>query len=118
MDHVQMLIEAGADINAVDKLLGRTALMDAVKEGHIEVVQTLIERGADVNIEDRWDTTALDEAKDEKIERLIRNAKKIRAEYLKNHPQTSLRKTLTAASKQSKKVSTKKKAPVKKQKTR
>ena len=47
---VQALIEAGADVNYVDKD-GDTALMAAASEGHTEIVKLLVEKGANVNQE-------------------------------------------------------------------
>src|SRR5579863_4847799 len=42
---VRLLIDAGADVNAVTEL-GRTLLHDAVSFGNSEIVQLLLERGA------------------------------------------------------------------------
>lgn len=47
--HVEMLLEAGADVNATEKD-GGTALTIAVAHGHTEVVRVLLRWGADVNI--------------------------------------------------------------------
>ncbi|HCB64282.1 MAG TPA: hypothetical protein DEP20_02795, partial [Fusobacteria bacterium] len=44
----ELLIDKGADVNAVDKW-GGTALMYAAENGHKEVCQLLIEKGAEVN---------------------------------------------------------------------
>ena len=49
LDIFNMLIKAGADINAIDKD-SWTPLHYAVKNNHIEIVNLLIEAGADVNI--------------------------------------------------------------------
>jgi ankyrin repeat protein len=49
IDEVKKLIEAGADINAVDKN-GITALQRASSWGRSDVVKMLIEAGADVNV--------------------------------------------------------------------
>ncbi len=43
---VQMLIEAGAELNTSD-LHGWTALMEAAQKGHLQVVDLLLTAGAD-----------------------------------------------------------------------
>jgi len=48
-----------ADVNARERLYGRTALMIAAAAGHGEVVDLLIEAGADVNLADLEGSTAL-----------------------------------------------------------
>uniref|UniRef100_A0A8C4WHE5 Ankyrin repeat and EF-hand domain containing 1 n=1 Tax=Gopherus evgoodei TaxID=1825980 RepID=A0A8C4WHE5_9SAUR len=45
-------LERGADPNAINLATGRTALMEAAREGVIEVVRGILERGGDVNIFD------------------------------------------------------------------
>lgn len=49
---VQLLLEAGADVNHSAARLGVTALQAAVVGGHVEIARKLIEAGADVNAED------------------------------------------------------------------
>jgi len=44
----KLLVEYGADVNAVD-VDGNTALMDAANFGHLNVVKFLVEHGANVN---------------------------------------------------------------------
>jgi ankyrin repeat protein len=48
-----------ADVNARERLYGRTALMIAAAEGHLEVVRLLVEAGSDFNIVDAEGSTAL-----------------------------------------------------------
>jgi ankyrin repeat protein len=48
-----------ADVNARDRLYGRTALMIAAAEGHADVVPLLVEAGSDLNIVDEEGSTAL-----------------------------------------------------------
>ncbi|NWI11268.1 ANKE1 protein, partial [Crypturellus soui] len=45
-------LERGADPNATNPATGRTALMEAAREGVIEVVRAILERGGDVNVFD------------------------------------------------------------------
>ena len=55
---VQVLIEAGADVNAEDNY-GQTALIVATALGHTDAVRALIEAGADVNARSKQGATAL-----------------------------------------------------------
>ena len=48
-----------ADVNARERLYGRTALMVAAVEGHLDVVRLLVEAGSDANIVDAEGSTAL-----------------------------------------------------------
>ena len=48
-----------ADVNARDRLYGRTALIIAAVEGHLEIVRMLVEAGSDLNIVDAEGSTAL-----------------------------------------------------------
>lgn len=53
-EYVVALVEAGADVNCIDKLLNRTPLMAALewtyKENRLDVARYLVEAGADVSI--------------------------------------------------------------------
>ena len=51
-DAVRVLLDAGANVNAVASVDGSTALIFAVYGGTTEIVSTLIEAGADVNLAD------------------------------------------------------------------
>ena len=48
-----------ADVNARERLYGRTALIIAAVEGHLEVARMLVEAGSDLNIVDAEGSTAL-----------------------------------------------------------
>jgi ankyrin repeat protein len=48
-----------ADVNARERLYGRTALMIAAAEGHLDVVRLLVEAGSDLNTVDAEGSTAL-----------------------------------------------------------
>src|SRR5205085_12047373 len=54
----RLLIEAGADVNAVDAT-GMTPLMHAVTGGNLRVVRFLLEQGADIEFKGDCGTTAL-----------------------------------------------------------
>lgn len=54
----ELLIEAGADVNAQD-IAGNTALMGVCFKGFNDIVQFLIEKGADVNLKNKVGGTAL-----------------------------------------------------------
>lgn len=56
---VELLLDAGADVDAQGTLEGFTALMTAAAEGQLEVVELLLERGADPSLEDVDGDTAL-----------------------------------------------------------
>lgn len=94
---IKMLIEHGANINAQDKE-DKTPLIKPIYDGHTKTVKTLIELGADVNIKDLWGQSALSCADNLIIKRLIKNANKVRADYLKKQSKGSLRKTLKSSS--------------------
>jgi hypothetical protein len=49
LEIAQLLIEAGANVNAAKTDDGTTALMLASEKGHLEIAQLLVERGANVN---------------------------------------------------------------------
>lgn len=57
-DIVDLLLAAGADINAVDEN-GRSALLRSIVNGRLTMAQKLIEAGADVTLRSRVGTTAL-----------------------------------------------------------
>lgn len=58
-DIVEMLLEAGADIEHRNDQ-GETALISAAQNGHKEIVQMLLDAGANVNQENADGETALD----------------------------------------------------------
>ncbi|XP_051831881.1 ankyrin repeat and EF-hand domain-containing protein 1 isoform X1 [Antechinus flavipes] len=51
-DVCMRLLEKGANPNAINSSTGRTALMEAAREGEIDVVRGILERGGDVNAYD------------------------------------------------------------------
>ncbi|XP_036608522.1 ankyrin repeat and EF-hand domain-containing protein 1 [Trichosurus vulpecula] len=51
-DVCMRFLEKGANPNAINSSTGRTALMEAAREGEIDVVRGILERGGDVNAYD------------------------------------------------------------------
>ncbi|HVQ16716.1 MAG TPA: ankyrin repeat domain-containing protein, partial [Vicinamibacterales bacterium] len=49
VETVKLLVEAGANVNAVEKFRGQTALMLAAVENHADIVQALIAAGGQIN---------------------------------------------------------------------
>ena len=56
-ERVKILLDAGADINALDRY-GQTALMRAAHQGHTEVVRLLAQRGANLDHAAKYRLTA------------------------------------------------------------
>ena len=61
IEAIQVCLEAGVDINAVDGR-GQTALYGAALQGYDEVVKFLVAHGAKIDIKDSRGFTALDAA--------------------------------------------------------
>mgnify|MGYP001597423749 CR=1 FL=1 len=59
----KLLIEKGADVNAVSNSNGWTPLKWAVCDGYLDIVRLLIEKGVDVNTKDNFGKTPLSWAK-------------------------------------------------------
>ncbi|XP_054477801.1 B-cell lymphoma 3 protein homolog [Anoplopoma fimbria] len=62
IDLARMLLDAGADINAMDIKSGQSPLMHAVESNNADMVHFLIERGCDVNSQSYSRNTALHSA--------------------------------------------------------
>ena len=60
---VELLIDAGADIDAVDGHLGYTSLMKAADKTRVRVAKLLVEKGADINAKSKYGRTALELAR-------------------------------------------------------
>ncbi len=58
-DILELLVDGGADINAVHGYGNITALMGVARNGNIDGVKFLVEKGADINIKDEYGATAL-----------------------------------------------------------
>jgi ankyrin repeat protein len=59
---VSILLDRGADVNAVDGTTGRTALHEAAEHGNLSTVEILLESGAEVDAKDIWGWTPLHRA--------------------------------------------------------
>ena len=87
-DMAQMLLEAGADVNAHDEArIGSTALHIAAANGTPEMVQLLLQYGADPNIPGGMGLTARDQAEGRK------RPDGIRVQELLEHPPRRPRKS-------------------------
>lgn len=58
-----LLLRAGADVNATKRSNGYTALMVAAEDSSAEILRRLIAAGADVNARNKFGETALSLAK-------------------------------------------------------
>ncbi len=58
IEKIRLLIDAGADINAIDEV-GDTALMIATKKGNLELIEPVIKAGANINTFNKNGNTAL-----------------------------------------------------------
>lgn len=64
---IQVLVQAGADIQATDEDDGRSPLHYAARNGNAEATRILIELGADVELEDNFGETPMDLAEGETL---------------------------------------------------
>lgn len=60
IEHVNVLLKAGADVNYIHPIDGGTPLIDAASIGVPEIIRLLIESGADPRVKDKTGKTALD----------------------------------------------------------
>ncbi len=59
---VELLLQKGADLNAGNKYNGKTALIQACKNGHHQTVQLLLKAGSDSSVRDTEGLTAEEQA--------------------------------------------------------
>jgi ankyrin repeat protein len=52
LETVKMLLDLGAEVNAQDRIDGRTALMGAAHKGRNDVIELLVQHGADLSLRD------------------------------------------------------------------
>ncbi len=69
---VEILLQHGADVNRVETSNGWTALIWAAKQGHDATVQTLLKHHADPSIKDYSGSTALDYARQNKLQSTLK----------------------------------------------
>ena len=62
MVEVNILIQAGGDVNEQTEYYGSTTLHAASENGHVEVVERLIQAGGELNRGDKWGDTPLHNA--------------------------------------------------------
>jgi ankyrin repeat protein len=58
-DTLRTLLDAGADVDALDKSTRWSPLMNACSMGYWRTVEMLLDAGADVNLTNRWGEAAL-----------------------------------------------------------
>ncbi len=75
---VEMLVRAGADINAKDPMYGWTPLVLAISVNDEDMVKLLLELGADKTIPDHLGNVASSFAKTEEMKELLKNDPKTR----------------------------------------
>ena len=72
---LKRLVRAGIDINAGD-YDKRSAVHISAAEGNLVALKVLVDGGANLQVKDRWNNTAMDEARNNKAEQIV--------EYLKS----------------------------------
>src|SRR5581483_10574059 len=69
---INLLLDRGADVDAVDRESGATPLMEAASLARAAAVGTLLERGANPRLRDHAGKTALDRAHDAEDEQVLK----------------------------------------------
>ena len=64
VDSINVLLEAGADVDAREGFIGNTPLHNAASCGHEEICKTLIRAGADLNARNKYGETPYGYLKD------------------------------------------------------
>jgi ankyrin repeat protein len=59
VENVERFLDTGVDVDCIDPVTGETALMQAARNGSVEVVMLLLSSGADVTIRTQSGQTAL-----------------------------------------------------------
>ena len=67
---LRRLLKAKVNVNAAD-YDKRSAVHIACSEGNLVALKVLVEGGADLTLRDRWNNTAMDEAKASKAEHIV-----------------------------------------------
>ena len=67
---LKRLVRAGIDINAGD-YDKRSAVHISAAEGNLVALKVLVDGGANLQVTDRWNNTAMDEARNNKAEQIV-----------------------------------------------
>ena len=87
-DVVRYLHARGANVNAQDMWNYATPLILAAEGGHLEVIQFLLDRRVRIGVEDKFGTTAAQNARTAEVRQLIRSTHIIRNTVLAIHGAT------------------------------
>ena len=72
VDAIDALVGSGCTLDTVDEQYGWTACMAAASHGAVEAVETLAKHGADIWLEDQYENTALDIAREGKQKAVVK----------------------------------------------
>ena len=72
LKNIEMLISLGANIHSLDNQEEGTLLHLAASLGYVDIVKLLLKYGCNKNIEDRFGSKAIDIARDNKYEEIVK----------------------------------------------
>ena len=70
--NVEMLITLGADIHKLDNQDEGTLLHSAASLGYVDIVKVLLRHGCDKNVEDHYGSKAIDNARANKKDEIVK----------------------------------------------